>query len=34
MIENDWIGEATLDLICSARKTSQKPIRDGKESVM
>lgn len=31
MIESDWTGEITLDLICSARKTSQNQDLNGKK---
>lgn len=34
MIDNDWIGEATLDLICSARKISQNQYLNGKKEPM
>lgn len=35
MIENDWIGEATLDLTYSARKTSQnQDMNSRKEPAM
>lgn len=32
-MENDWLGEATLDFICSAGKTSQNQDLNNKKEL-